>query len=161
MGEPRSVLALAAELGVSSKPRALPGVLLAVALAQEQLGQRDAALLTLEKVSPDCGGCRFPGTRGYLDGRLGLRDRAQQVLGELEARSRTRFVSGVDVAVIAAGLGDTEKALEALERAFDQRSPSLVWWIGYPCFDSLRGHPRFQALTRRLGLPASEGAARP
>ena len=90
----------------------------------------------------------------------GARLGSYEVLGELETRSRTRFVSGVDVAVVAAGLGDTEKALDALERAFDQRSSSLVWWIGYPCFDSLHGQPRFQALTRRLGLPASVGAAR-
>jgi len=156
MGEPRSVLALAAQVGAFSKPHALPGVLLAVALAQEQLGERDGALLALEKVSPDCEDCMGGGLHGYLYGRLGFRDRAQRVLAELEARSRTRFVSGVDVAVVAAGLGDTEKALEALERAFDQRSSLLVYWIRYPFFDSLRAHPRFQALTRRLGLPASE-----
>ena len=60
------------------------------------------------------------------------------------------------MALVATGLGDTEKALDALERAFDQRSSLLVYWIRYPFVDSLRAHARFQALTRRLGLPASE-----
>ena len=52
------------------------------------------------------------------------------------------------------GLGDLERALTELERAYDDRS----WLVGLlkvdPLLDELRAHPRFQALLRRMRFPA-------
>ncbi|MBE7499221.1 MAG: protein kinase [Verrucomicrobiales bacterium] len=96
-----------------------------------------------------------------LDGRcwalMGRRDEADRVLGELEAMSRTQYVNPYFVARIRAGLRDRGKALEALERAVEDRAEEIVNadWGGLrtdPAWDDLQDEPRFQALLRRAGL---------
>jgi len=52
-----------------------------------------------------------------------------------------------------AGVGDTERALQILEQAFETRA---LWLLEYPrldpYFDGLHSDPRFAALMRRIGL---------
>ena len=56
---------------------------------------------------------------------------------------------------IYAGLGDKDRAFEALDRAvtINPRSWRVATWINRPEMKILRGDPRFQAIRRRLGLP--------
>jgi adenylate cyclase len=50
--------------------------------------------------------------------------------------------------------GEPERALEWLERAFAARNPTLSYIsTGIRDFDSVRSHPRYLALLRRMGLP--------
>jgi Flp pilus assembly protein TadD len=50
-------------------------------------------------------------------------------------------------------LGETETALDCLERAVDARDPCLISVLkNSPLFDPLRSHPRFQTQLRRAGL---------
>ena len=51
------------------------------------------------------------------------------------------------------GLGDTNRALTWLERAYQERSDYLVYLKVEPMADSLRSDPRFADLVRRIGLP--------
>ena len=53
------------------------------------------------------------------------------------------------------GLGDKEKALSELERAYDDHSVIITFLPTDPRFDGLRSDPRFKYLLRRAGLPAS------
>jgi len=53
---------------------------------------------------------------------------------------------------LAARLGDKQKALEGLERNFDERSPLATLVNVDPAFDSLHSDPRFENLIRRMGL---------
>jgi len=57
------------------------------------------------------------------------------------------------VAVIYAILHDREQAFRWLERAYQQRSKSVLDIKVDPFFDSLHGDPRFADLLRRIGLP--------
>ena len=50
-------------------------------------------------------------------------------------------------------VGDTAHALDWLEKAYDDRDPSMPYIGCMPIFDPLRSEPRFQALVRKLGLP--------
>ncbi len=52
------------------------------------------------------------------------------------------------------GLGDNEKAIEALWRDYDERAGSheLLWLNVFPVFDPLRSDPRFIELLRRVGV---------
>jgi hypothetical protein len=59
----------------------------------------------------------------------------------------------VDRAIVYAGLGDREAALDWLERAAEDRMPSIVEMKVDPRLASLAGEPRFVALARRIGLP--------
>jgi len=48
------------------------------------------------------------------------------------------------------GLGEKEKALDWLEKAYEDRDP-IFWWIdGDQLYDSVRNEPRFQALVQKI-----------
>jgi tetratricopeptide (TPR) repeat protein len=50
-------------------------------------------------------------------------------------------------------LGETDRAIAALEAAYATREGSLVCIKADPRFDSLHADPRFQDLVRRVGIP--------
>ena len=56
-------------------------------------------------------------------------------------------------ALIDVGLGEREKALAALERAFHERSTLLTYSKMDPRFDPIRSDARFIDIQRRIGLP--------
>jgi tetratricopeptide (TPR) repeat protein len=49
--------------------------------------------------------------------------------------------------------GDTARAFEWFEKAYEVRDPNLPYLNCNPMFDPLRGDPRLQSLLRRIGLP--------
>jgi hypothetical protein len=56
--------------------------------------------------------------------------------------------------VIFSGLGKNDKAFEFLEKAYQERSPDIPYFIQADLrTDTLRSDPRFQDLLRRVGLP--------
>jgi TolB-like protein/Tfp pilus assembly protein PilF len=56
------------------------------------------------------------------------------------------------VAMVYAGLGDTDAAFERLQMAIDEDYPYLEYLPSNPFFDPLRSDPRFGTLLRRIGL---------
>ncbi len=60
-----------------------------------------------------------------------------------------------ELAQTCAMLGDKACALDWLERASEARDPNVPYITCFPMFDSLRSEPRFQALLRRMNLPAT------
>ena len=70
---------------------------------------------------------------------------AVQVLKASETENRA--------AAYLALLGETDEALAALERAFDEHAPYLPWINSIPYYDGIRSDPRFQALLRRMNFP--------
>ena len=77
---------------------------------------------------------------------------ARGIAAALETRSQSEYVSPVLLAQIQTALGDTDAALDALDRAVGLRATDLVWIGVRPTFDDLRLHPRFHALVQRIGL---------
>ena len=58
------------------------------------------------------------------------------------------------IAVVYAGLGNKDKAFEYLEKAYNERSPDLPWFLKADLrMDTLRSDPRFQDLMRRMNFP--------
>ena len=49
-------------------------------------------------------------------------------------------------------LGNKEKALDNLEKAFENRAYLLAWVKADPIFDSLRSEPRYRAILKKMGL---------
>jgi serine/threonine-protein kinase len=89
---------------------------------------------------------------GYVLARAGQRDEALSLLAELEAHAAIGYVSPVAFATILLGLGDVEKAIDWAERAYDDRRGWLAYMNVNPLMDPMRGHPRFEALVRRMNL---------
>jgi hypothetical protein len=66
--------------------------------------------------------------------------------------SKRTYVSPYNFVIIYAALGDKDKALEFLERAYDERSYYMTWLNVDFQLDSLRDDPRFKDIVRRTGL---------
>lgn len=57
------------------------------------------------------------------------------------------------VALVHAGLGETDQAFEWLQRAYDERDQGMTTSKVDPPLDPLRADPRFEELLRRMDLP--------
>jgi tetratricopeptide (TPR) repeat protein len=90
------------------------------------------------------------GQRYAISGR---RDEALKLLDQLMEMSASRYVDAYYIATIHAGLGDVHRTLDWLERAYEQRSPSMVFLKIAPFTDGVRDDPRFQSLLRRMNFP--------
>jgi len=75
-------------------------------------------------------------------------------LDVLRRRSEKEYVPKVRLAELHALCGDSEAALDLLERSAAEREPALAYSVRNPDFDSVRGTTRFQALLARMGLAA-------
>ena len=82
------------------------------------------------------------GYSGYLGKRLDL----------LKESAQTEPVSPLNFAYAYALLGDKDRVLEWLEKAYEERDPWL-YVKAEPRLDNFRSDPRFMDLLRRLGLP--------
>ena len=88
--------------------------------------------------------------RIYADS--GDRAAAVKVLSQLEEQRRASFFPAYEVAIVHAGLGQTDEALRLLEDAYAERGLWMSWLGVDPDLDQLRSDPRFKALLRKVGL---------
>ena len=89
--------------------------------------------------------------RGYAQG--GYQGAMRLAAETLAARSRTTFVSPLEIAGLYARAGENDRAIEWLERTIKGRDPNMVLLSVAPQWDTLRDDPRFQNLLRRMNLP--------
>ncbi len=85
----------------------------------------------------------------------GRRAEAQQALDQLNERSKQKYVPAGLRVMIYAGLGQRDKALEWLEKSYEERNivgDGTADIKVDPVFDSLRSDPRFADLLRRMNL---------
>lgn len=90
---------------------------------------------------------------GHAYASARMRRKAHAVLNELRALSRTQFVSQYFFALVHAGLGDVDEALNCLERAHREGCDWLLHAGVEPRWDNLRRTGRFQKLLTKLSLP--------
>lgn len=69
---------------------------------------------------------------------------------DLKKLSLRGEVTPFNLAVVHLGLGDRQRALDYLERAYDADSQWMGWLNKDRMFDPLRSEPRFVALMRKL-----------
>jgi TolB-like protein/DNA-binding winged helix-turn-helix (wHTH) protein len=77
---------------------------------------------------------------------------ARAVLNQLFEQSKWQYVSPFYIALIYAGLGENDKAMGWLEKAYADRSNGLVFLKVDPQLDSLRSNPRFKELLIKMHL---------
>jgi TolB-like protein/DNA-binding winged helix-turn-helix (wHTH) protein/Flp pilus assembly protein TadD len=91
---------------------------------------------------------------GHAYAVVGNKVQAEKILRDLEQKSREGKASPYLPATIYAGLGDKDKALELIEKAYRDKNLDLGWTFKSDLrTDNLRSDPRFQDLLRRVGLP--------
>lgn len=80
--------------------------------------------------------------------------KTREILSSLEELSVTRYVSPITFVFVFAALGEHEKALDYLERAYEVHD-TWLWYVSvYPAFQPLRGYERFNKILDRLGMAA-------
>ncbi len=87
--------------------------------------------------------------QGYA--RNGQPGEARKVLASLNEEAKSKYVAPYALALVDTALGDKERAIEELERAYQQGDTNYLFVIKTdPLLDSLRGHPRFDALVQKI-----------
>jgi eukaryotic-like serine/threonine-protein kinase len=89
---------------------------------------------------------------GCAHAAAGNRAKALQLLEQLNHRCRTKYVSPVLLAQLLLACGETEQAVEFLQRARQTRASDLVWIKVRPAFEALRHEPRFGQICKEMGL---------
>ena len=121
--------------------------------AYKQKGMHQQAILELQKASVLSGEDHAKlAALGHAYAFSGRRTEATKILEKLEEMSKRSYVPPYDFAVIFAGLGEKDKALEWLQKAYEDRSAYLVYLNVEPIWDSLRSDPRFADLLQRMRL---------
>ena len=92
------------------------------------------------------------GSLGHAYALAGKTAKAQKIVDELLALAKTTYVSAWAIAVIYIGMGEKDRAMEWLEKAYQDRNASLVWLKVNPEFDPIRSDARFKDLLARLNL---------
>jgi eukaryotic-like serine/threonine-protein kinase len=116
-------------------------------------GMPDQGIAALQKavsLSPDS--TLYLAQLGEAFGMVGRTEEAQEVLRQLDELSAQRYVSPYHMAYVYTGLGEHERALDFLERACEERTGAVFGIKGSFLFTSLRSHPRFIALLRKMNL---------
>src|ERR1051325_11138512 len=92
------------------------------------------------------------GALAYAYARAADRGKAEQVVREWDNRAKQRHLSPGLRMLLHLGLGEKDKALDWLEKCYEEQNASCwglkVWQI----YDPLRTEPRFQALLKKVGL---------
>ena len=99
---------------------------------------------------------------GSTEAMAGLAQ-AQAVAGDKPAMERIvkelgdsghRYVSPYNVARVYGAIDDKQRALEWLERAYQEHNPDLIELTREPSFESLRADAKFRELAERIGWRA-------
>jgi len=123
-----------------------------LAQAYASLGRYDDAYTEFQTAGGLLG-VSYMGYAGFVLARGGHASEARALLAQIQERSRQRYVSPYNEALVRLGLGQKQEAITLLEQAADQHYPWAIHYSVEPVLDSLRSEPRFKLLLRRMGLP--------
>jgi TolB-like protein/DNA-binding winged helix-turn-helix (wHTH) protein/Tfp pilus assembly protein PilF len=120
----------------------------------EQQGDYSQAIMQLQKataVSPNS-----PLMLAGLGHAYGVAQKpaeARVLLSQLMEQSKKQYVAPFYIALVYAGLGENDNALDWLEKAYADHSNGLLFIKVDPELDTLRSNPRFKSLQAKMRLP--------
>jgi TolB-like protein/DNA-binding winged helix-turn-helix (wHTH) protein/tetratricopeptide (TPR) repeat protein len=123
-------------------------------LALIQKGHHDSALAAVDRglfISPNNTALRT--VKAICLARLGRTVGAIELLDALEGQDDVDYVPPIFLGAVAAAVGQRERALGHLDRAYDTRDPYMVLLKESPLFDPLRGTARFRQIAGRMKFP--------
>jgi eukaryotic-like serine/threonine-protein kinase len=115
------------------------------------LGDHEEALRISQKAVELSGNSLFVMLgHGQALAAAGQRRETEEILEKIFEQGRRQYLSFYQVALIYAYAGENERALGALERAFEDREGWLIWLRTEPALDKLRDAPRFIELRKKV-----------
>jgi serine/threonine-protein kinase len=119
----------------------------------EQKGMYNEALIESQKALQFSGGnTEASSLAGHTYAVSGNKKQAEKVLGELKKLSKQGYVPASNIALIYVGLGETNQALDWLEKAYDERDVHVTFLKTVSHWDSIRQEPRFTSLLQRASF---------
>ena len=130
------------------------GNLLDLGLDYLSAGQPEDSLRVRQRLN-ELRGQDAPANLAVVYAYLGQRDKALALLASVEG-DPSPANAVIEMATAYALLGDAERAIDWLEYAYEHRAMVMVfmnveWWR--PMFESLEGHPRYEALREKMAFP--------
>jgi TolB-like protein/lipoprotein NlpI len=118
-----------------------------------QKGQYSEGIALLKKTVESDVGNPWPAVvLGYALALAGDKDEAEKILAELKQQSQDRYISPMFYALIHIGLGNTDQALEFLDKSVQEHSFYTPFLKVLPEYDPLRNDPRYEVLLKKVGL---------
>lgn len=131
-------------------------------LVYRKTGRYDLAIAEGEKgVTLSAGSPLMRAALAHTYAVSGRTNEARQLLDDLSKLATHKYVAPHFFAGIYLGLGDIDRAIECLEKSYEEHSHWLIYLHMDPSLDGLRDNPRFQHLLERVGLPPVLMAAIP
>jgi serine/threonine-protein kinase len=121
------------------------------ARALVQQGHFHEAVRELQKarrIAP--GWPQLEGELGYAFGKAGNKTKAVGLIKQLYQQAEHGYVDPFHFAVAHLGIGEESTAVEWLGKAYEQRSPLMIWLKVDPRFDPLRARPDFKSLIGQI-----------
>ena len=97
---------------------------------------------------------------GAAYARAGKRAEAEELINELDERSRREYIAPIYIADVYLALDRVLEACKRYERAAGEHNPLLIGIAVAPHYDPLRNEPRFRALLGKMNLPLEEAPPR-
>lgn len=110
------------------------------------------AISAAKKAGELSGNSQSDAYRAYALARWGKLEEARLILDKLIKLSAERYVPSYNIAVVYQGLGESEKALDYLEKGFAEKDVRMVFLKVEPKWNNLRREPRFIELIRRMNF---------
>jgi TolB-like protein/Tfp pilus assembly protein PilF len=83
----------------------------------------------------------------------GIKSEAEKLLRELQEKGRNEYVPPIYFAVFYANLGNIDEAFEWLDKAYEERHPSMIFIRVDSSWESLHSDPRFDKLIKLMEFP--------
>jgi len=124
-----------------------------ISLPYVECGMYDEAIEVMKRVESLAAENAFTlGWFGMVYGMAGRKEEAFEILDKLDELAKERYSSPLHYANIFFGLGEIDKTIEYLEKAYVEKSPMLILVKVSPWVDPLRSDPRFKSLLKKIGL---------
>jgi adenylate cyclase len=91
---------------------------------------------------------------GFTYGKLGMNEKAMEVLRKMEQRQAEEpgVVVDADISAVWLGLGDYDKTFYYLHQCIDKRIGPVSYFLEYPPYKEIKQDPRYEELKKRLNV---------
>lgn len=121
-----------------------------VYLAKHEWDQAAASALKAAEISGGNG--EAIATAAFANASAGRVEEARRTLAMLSDRAKNRYVPSYALAQVHLALGETDEAIEDLEKAYRDREALMVFLKVEPKWDRIRNDPRFMNILERMKL---------